>query len=279
MTKRTSLAALIALLAPMTAAPTCSDKEVPIGEAAPGSDAQYESWGYCIGMSGYSNCEANQMFGSEDTENCDANCTCVLPCRSASECPVPDTGTAVPACGHLGTEDSDPACILPCGDDEVCPDGMSCQSDLSPEGPICVWHQDGDLNLRCNPDGCEQFTNQADCEAAADSLPDGYELTCAWATELIVPGSSADCTSVHAEKKCVAAQHEPDNDFLCENTAPCGDQPQVIYWQDLGGGDLSLLALDGCALYPYTHTGDYEVCDYGDPILPQNCACACDEPL
>ena len=282
MTKRIWTSAVIVFLAPLTAAPTCSDKKVQIGEDQPGEDddavsLEHGAWGRCSGLSSDWGCPGNGMFGSEDTETCDSDCTCVLPCHVDDDCPAPDTGTSVPKCGHLGTADSDPACVLPCGEEETCPDGMSCQEDMSPDGPICVWHDDGAMNLRCDPDGCAQYETPEDCITAHDGFPLDHDLVCVWATETIIPGSSDTCESVYTEKKCIAAQREPGNDFLCDNTAPCGDQAQVVYWQDLGGGDLSLLTVDGCDRYPYAPPDDYEVCEFGDPTLPLKCDCACED--
>jgi len=271
------LSSLILLLAPMTTAPTCSDpQDVPVGEDDGIPPGAWTDWGYCAGMTGISNCPSNSGFAREDTETCNSDCSCLLECRSASDCPVPETGTAVATCGRLGDGHGPDACILPCGDGEACPTGMSCQEGMSPEGPICVWHIDGEDNLYCNPDACSKYDNQADCEAAQADVPVTPRLRCAWATELIVPGGSDTCESVASEQKCVVAQYEPNNDFLCDHTAPCSTDPLGVYWYDLGGGDLSLLTLDGCDLVPWGDDGQYEICEFGDPTVPRKCDCACE---
>ncbi len=277
MMKRLWLNALVVVLAPLTAAPVCSNEEVPIGEDDVGTSSGDGGWGYCSSLGSAWSCPGNSVFGSEDIETCDSDCSCVLPCSSDSDCPAPETGTAVRKCGHLGTADSDRACVLPCGDGESCPDGMSCQADMSPNGPICVWHEDGELNLRCDPDSCARYTTQDACEAAHEGFPVEHDLVCVWATESILPGSSDACEVIATEKKCVAAQREPNNPILCDAAAPCGEEPRVVYWRDLGGGDIALLAIDGCEHYPYSQTYNYEVCAFGDPTLPLKCDCACEE--
>jgi len=280
MMKRHWLNALIVVLAPLTAAPVCSNEEIPLGEDDPNggtAEGAQREWGYCSVMGSLSNCSSNTTFGREDIGTCDADCTCVLPCDADSDCPAAETGTAVPTCGHLGEDNDERVCVLPCGDGEICPDGMSCQADMSPNGPICVWHTDGELNLRCNPESCARYLTQEDCEAAHAGLPIEPNLVCVWANEMIIPASADACETVASEKKCVAAQREPDNPALCDSAAPCGETPQLVFWRDLGGGDLALLSIEGCEHYPFSLTEDYELCSFGNPTLPLDCDCACEE--
>ena len=72
-------------------------------------------WGWaegedCSGMNGSGECGFYQVWE-----------TCHHECEAASDCPVPATGDAVPAC-------SDDHCTLPCHEDTACPDGFICAS-------------------------------------------------------------------------------------------------------------------------------------------------------
>ena len=64
---------------------------------------------------------------------------CGRPCYSGLECPVPDSGTAVPICSFgLG----DGRCVLDCGYASVtCPEGMACEALGVGQGAAyrCMW--------------------------------------------------------------------------------------------------------------------------------------------
>ena len=91
------------------------------------------AWGACQSGSdcpdGYTCRGANTGPGSY----CSARCQ-----GSASDCPPPPSGNAVPMCqfqGPLGFN-----CILTCGNGETCPDGMNCSGSGLPGGTdACGW--------------------------------------------------------------------------------------------------------------------------------------------
>jgi hypothetical protein len=62
---------------------------------------------------------------------------CSIACNDATECPVPDSGTAVVVCG--GPPMQPTRCLLDCSMGE-CPDGMSCIG-VGPGGNfmVCAW--------------------------------------------------------------------------------------------------------------------------------------------
>ena len=56
-------------------------------------------------------------------------CLCTLFCKTERDCPLPDSGTAVPVCrpfGDLILNGHTADCRLPCDSKTVCPDGMFC---------------------------------------------------------------------------------------------------------------------------------------------------------
>lgn len=63
----------------------------------------------------YDHCYSGLMPGA-------GHSVCSVMCMDDAECPLPDTGDAVPACaGPMGNE-----CVLDCGGGAACPDGMDC---------------------------------------------------------------------------------------------------------------------------------------------------------
>jgi hypothetical protein len=62
-------------------------------------------------------------------QSSNGTCLCTYFCKTAADCPVPKTGTAMPLCKSFGdvvlnghTAD----CRVPCDAETVCPDGMMC---------------------------------------------------------------------------------------------------------------------------------------------------------
>ena len=79
-------------------------------------------------------CHDPGHFGAGGT--CNDYCHCYVPCDDASECAVPPTGDATPACrqGEVGESNS---CVLECDDGQTCPDGMACSDMYTPS--LCMW--------------------------------------------------------------------------------------------------------------------------------------------
>jgi len=75
------------------------------------------------GMGDYDECQNNGECPM-DLECNDFVNYCSIQCMGdANACPVPATGDAEPVCSNFSDN-----CILPCGNGETCPDGMSCQN-------------------------------------------------------------------------------------------------------------------------------------------------------
>jgi len=67
--------------------------------------------------------EAVRMGGAVD------GCVCTYYCKSDADCPKPGSGTVTPHCepfGDVVINGHTAACVLPCGADDTCPDGMFC---------------------------------------------------------------------------------------------------------------------------------------------------------
>lgn len=68
---------------------------------------------------------------TKDCFNCDS-CVCQAPCIRDSDCASGETGDAAPTC-------VEGACMLVCGDDETCPDGMTCSFNREHRASFCGW--------------------------------------------------------------------------------------------------------------------------------------------
>lgn len=77
------------------------------------------------------------------TGHADLEMWCEHPCQTDSDCPAPETGTAVATCFvHPNDESPDPVgtCIVRCDGGETCQDGFGCIDEAPGEGwpRICI---------------------------------------------------------------------------------------------------------------------------------------------
>lgn len=115
-----------------------SSSESSTGEAAPA----------------YAYCDVDDISACPDDDECvwsfehdgASAAWCAAPCPEQGEsgCPMPDSGTATPACVAYGDVSR---CVLQCADGLACPEGMTCQEALN--APlfdddytwVCAWAQ------------------------------------------------------------------------------------------------------------------------------------------
>ena len=71
-------------------------------------------------------------YGFAPEDGCWEACQCRHACEADADCPVPFSGSVAPRC-VAGT------CVLPCGDDAVCPMGMQCAESESLGAAWCMW--------------------------------------------------------------------------------------------------------------------------------------------
>lgn len=86
-------------------------------------------------------CSDGSLFGFGDGQRCVGGCWCTTSCSDDTPCPTPTSGTAVPECRVEPNGPGSPtSCLLPCGGDVVCPDGMTCDETFGE--PLCIWLND-----------------------------------------------------------------------------------------------------------------------------------------
>ena len=98
-------------------------------------------------------------FGIQDV--CMEFTICTIDCSTVDDCPAPDSGTATPQCGDPSFGDR---CMLPCGGESVCPDGMACVQLTS--GFRCTWPAPV-LDPGC-PGYCAQLGGSCDARTAGE---------------------------------------------------------------------------------------------------------------
>ena len=65
---------------------------------------------------------------------------CATVCQTARDCPLPASGDASPACDLLSPGlPRLTGCLLPCGPDSACPDGMACVGAAGLGTMVCAW--------------------------------------------------------------------------------------------------------------------------------------------
>ena len=203
------------------------------------------------------------------------DCYCPRACLSEANCPTPTTGTSAPVCAVIERDFN--MCVLPCGDGQTCPDGMTCSSAIENDtGAICVWHDD-DV-IRTTPRVCGDRTTQEECEAYPSHYPAEPDYRCVWVKETLVERDDLSCAKPHTSERCVAVQR--DDSGSCDGGVNCAGAPGALYWVELGAGDISLVEVDVCDERPYTVTGPYyHACDFsGTNVSPSVCNCACGAP-
>ena len=275
----------------------CLTEDVPIGGDTDHVEGQ--SWTEPVDvLEGYGFCSMNIYaqfcVGGSDTDGgwssgsdssvpdgmmSEEDCYCFRSCGAASDCPVPDTGTTLPACTPFQGGFS--SCALPCGDGQTCPDGMTCRELAEvASGPICVWHDDQDENIFQNPEACGERTTREDCEAVLADYPVEPSYKCAWAKETVIERDDVACESPRVVERCIAVQREDGGDPLCDSGRNCEGARGALYWQELGAGDISLVELERCDLRPHTWAAtNYENCDFAaTAVTPSVCDCACAAP-
>jgi len=146
---------------------------------------------------------------------------------------------------------------------------MQC-TEIRDKGAYCAWVFNEDNSLGCalenNPDLCDQFATQAECEARIDGDPRQPRQACLWASVSTFNVGNDACEPVQVKEKCVlAALHGSD----ATQESQCGDAS--VHWQDLGAGTVTLTELQRCGYAPF-HTTP---CDFGNSTLPVLCDCAC----
>ena len=274
----------------------CLTEDVPIGSDTDHLDGKIgsepvdvvEGYGFCsmniyaqfcVGGSGADGTWKSGDDAVPDGMMSDEDCYCFRACDRTSDCPVPDTGTTAPACTEV--EGGFSTCVLPCGDGQTCPDGMTCRETLgAASGPVCMWHDDPDESIFMNPEACGQRTTREDCEAVLSDYPIEPTYECAWAKETVIERDDVACESPLVVERCIAVQREDGTDPLCAAGRNCEGARGGMFWQELGAGDISLVELERCDLRPHTWAAtNYEGCDFAtDPVTPSVCDCACSTP-
>jgi hypothetical protein len=270
--------------------PGCIGDEVPLGSDAAANAATrlpvdvVDGYGYCspnlrsmgCTRTGPSASGIDVPDGVLGTAGDGSDCYCPRECGTASDCPVPDTGTSLPVCGRLSDFAS---CLLPCDDGQVCPDGMTCRTTFDTDQAVCDWFTPTADQILEKPAACRERTTREDCEAVLADAPVHPDYHCAWATERIVPRDDLTCTSLEAVGRCIAVTGVEPAGAACGAAPSCdGAGSSPVYYAELGAGDISLLTLDDCDHLPWSMGLDpaYASCTFAsDPALPSVCDCAC----
>jgi hypothetical protein len=228
-------------------------------------------WGFCGGRTYAMACPSGSASGSgvRDGGECAEVCWCTPDCTAAEDCPLPESGTAVPVCSEFGE------CELPCADGENCPDGMEC-TETNNGLTMCGWVTTPEENLHCSMDPCSQYATQEACERQLRTDPHQMELACVWANETLYSTTNSSCEPLKTVESCVLAQR---SDNQCERGAQCGSTGLPIYFGDVGGGTVAIVEVETtCYFVPMQSAsvrGGLSACAFGDPTLPVLCDCSC----
>jgi hypothetical protein len=86
----------------------------------------------CVdGGDAFPTCEASGECAPFNTFQTEGHCACLPACVTDDDCPQPRSGTVSARCEPVG-------CTLPCGADEVCPDGQACIARSGSTDSICM---------------------------------------------------------------------------------------------------------------------------------------------
>jgi hypothetical protein len=276
----------VVVLALIGCGPTVDD---PAGDGG-GSGGAHDGAGNASGGGGenpYVGCAAGD-FASSYLRTCSsafgvtvegvcAACLCHDDdCDRGSDCPAPAGST--PDC-------REGQCVLRCEDDGDCPGEMRCGTLNADESNVCADVVDDPLACAAEasepgwPDPCPDLTDEASCEAVTSDL--GY--ACKWSTQTLYQVPADECVPVEVTERCILTTSRigyapPPGE--CVAFGRCDATGTRVFFEDIGGGTVRLIAFDDCELQlgpgPGADGHHLEYCDYsGTTPLPIICGCAC----
>jgi len=225
----------------------------------------------------YANCIVEDRNGNGDLpcagawafqvpDQC-AACLCSEDCDADADCAAPAGASAVGVC-------VDQECVLQCGADNDCPEGMLCAQTHRTDDAICIWASDdpfvcAESNAGDDVDPCEAIADEATCNATMSATLDDR---CLWVEGRILSTTSESCEPAGTQGHCLRVREAGGS---CGDIDVCGGGSTRVLWNDLGAGTAEILALD-CSLDLRSHAGTS--CDFtGGVGIPLACACGCPE--